>query len=128
MRIVRLKSVPRNTSCELCRPQRVVIENDQAYARFDSHPLCDGHVIIVPRRHLADFFEMTVMEHTAVNRLLRAAQAHLSKQLSPDGFNVGVNVGEAAGQNRMHVHVHLIPRYIGDVEEPRGGVRCVLRR
>jgi diadenosine tetraphosphate (Ap4A) HIT family hydrolase len=82
----------------------VVVESDLAYARHDSNSLAPGHVIVVPRRHVADFFDMTAAEH------------------------VGVNIGKAAGQNRMHVHVHLIPRYAGDVPDPAGGVRRVLSR
>ena len=105
----------------------MLVENEEAYACFDSNGLCEGHVIVVPRRHVADFFEMTAEEHAAVNRLLREARARLVEQFSPDGFNIGVNIGKAAGQNRMHVHVHLIPRHHGDVPDPAGGVRRVLR-
>jgi diadenosine tetraphosphate (Ap4A) HIT family hydrolase len=69
---------------------------------------------------------MTLDEQSAVLALLREAQSAVQKQHSPDGYNIGVNVGKAAGQSRMHVHVHLIPRYSGDVPDPRGGIRCVL--
>jgi diadenosine tetraphosphate (Ap4A) HIT family hydrolase len=112
--------------CELCVPAQVVAENAAAYARYDSNSLAPGHVIVVPRRHVADFFEMTAPEQAAVLELLNGARRVVQHEHSPDGYNVGVNVGKAAGQSRMHVHVHLIPRYNGDVPDPAGGVRCVL--
>jgi diadenosine tetraphosphate (Ap4A) HIT family hydrolase len=113
--------------CELCTPANVLAENELAYARLDSHPLAAGHVIVVPRRHVADFFDMTTEEQAAVLSLLHEAHRVIGARHSPDGYNVGVNVGKAAGQNRMHVHMHLIPRYAGDVPDPSGGVRRVLR-
>jgi len=114
--------------CELCVLANVVAENAGAYARYESNSLAPGHVIVVPRRHVADFFEMTAAEQAAVLELLNSARRLVQEKHSPDGFNIGVNVGKAAGQSRMHVHVHLIPRDKGDVPDPAGGVRCVLRR
>ena len=114
--------------CELCRPADVVAENGAAYARYDSNSLATGHVIVVARRHVADFFDMTAAEQAAVLALLNEARRLIQAKHSPDGYNVGVNVGKAAGQSRMHVHVHLIPRYKGDVPDAAGGVRCVLKR
>jgi len=116
------------SDCELCRPGDVVAQNELAYARLDSHSLASGHVIVVPRRHVADFFDMTAEEQAAVLALLNEARRSVHAKHQPDGYNVGVNVGRAAGQNRMHVHVHLIPRYTGDVPDPAGGVRCVLSK
>jgi diadenosine tetraphosphate (Ap4A) HIT family hydrolase len=112
--------------CELCTPANLVAQNALAYARLDSNSLAPGHVIVVPRRHVADFFDMTAEEQAAVLALLNEARRIVQAKHQPDGYNVGVNVGRAAGQNRMHVHVHLIPRYAGDVPDPRGGVRRVL--
>jgi len=112
--------------CELCSREAVLSENELAYLRPDNHPLSRGHLLIVPKRHVADFFEMTPEEHVAVLELLREARQLVHAEHSPDGYNIGVNVGRAAGQSRMHVHVHLIPRYLGDVPNPKGGVRCVL--
>ena len=116
------------SACELCTPADVVAENALAYVRRDNHALSKGHVLVVPKRHVAGFFDMTAAEQAAVLELLNEAQRRIQKQDAPDGYNIGVNIGKAAGQSRMHVHVHLIPRYQGDVPDPAGGIRCVLAR
>ncbi len=115
-------------SCELCDRSAVLLENDLAYVRHDNTSLSTGHVLVVPKRHVASFFDMTGEEQAAVLDLLRRAQASVQGEHAPDGYNIGVNVGKAAGQARMHVHVHLIPRYAGDVADPSGGIRCVLKK
>lgn len=112
--------------CELCIPADVLLENDLGYVRFDNNSLSRGHVLVVPKRHVASFFDMTPAEQSAVLGLLNEAQRLIQRDHSPDGYNVGVNIGKAGGQSRMHVHVHLIPRYAGDVADPSGGIRCVL--
>jgi diadenosine tetraphosphate (Ap4A) HIT family hydrolase len=112
--------------CELCKEEMTLFGDDYAFVRYDNNSLSKGHVLVVPRRHVADFFEMTWAEKTSVLALLDRAKAEISREHSPDGYNIGVNIGEAAGQSRMHVHVHLIPRYAGDVATPNGGIRCVL--
>jgi diadenosine tetraphosphate (Ap4A) HIT family hydrolase len=114
------------TPCELCAPREVILENALAYVRYDSNSLSRGHVLVIPKRHVASFFDMTTEEQAAVLALLNSAERSIQEQHSPDGYNIGVNVGKAGGQSRMHVHVHLIPRYAGDVPDPRGGIRCVL--
>jgi diadenosine tetraphosphate (Ap4A) HIT family hydrolase len=114
------------TSCELCNPAQVLFENALAYVRLDNNSLSRGHVLAVPKRHVAGFFDMSAEEQAAVLALLNLAQQSIEKQHAPDGYNIGVNIGKAAGQSRMHVHVHLITRYAGDVADPRGGIRCVL--
>jgi diadenosine tetraphosphate (Ap4A) HIT family hydrolase len=114
------------SACELCAPSGVLLENALGYVRYDSNSLSRGHVLVIPKRHVADFVEMTAEEQSAVLGLLRDAQRFIQGEHSPDGYNIGVNIGKAGGQARMHVHVHLIPRYVGDVPDPRGGVRCVL--
>jgi diadenosine tetraphosphate (Ap4A) HIT family hydrolase len=116
------------TTCELCAPHETVLEHALAYARYDSNSLSRGHVLVIPRRHVGDFFDMTLEEQGAVLELLNKARAFIKEKYSPDGYNIGVNIGKAAGQNRMHVHVHLIPRYTGDVPDPSGGIRCVLKK
>jgi diadenosine tetraphosphate (Ap4A) HIT family hydrolase len=112
--------------CELCKLDMVLLENEHAYVRHDNNSLSRGHVLVVPRRHVANFFDMTAAEKTAVVSLLDHAQSIIEDEHHPDGYNIGANVGQTAGQNRMHVHVHLIPSYTGDVTDPRGGIRCVL--
>jgi len=116
------------SDCELCKPADVLFETPLAYVSPDADALSKGHVIVVPKRHVESFFDMTAQEQAAVLELLGRAQRSLQGLHKPDGYNIGVNVGRAAGQSRMHVHVHLIPRYAGDVPNPRGGIRCVLRK
>jgi len=115
-------------ACELCTPADLIFEKPLAYARYDSNALSRGHVLVVPRRHVASFFDMTIEEQTEVLHLLNQAHRLVEERFSPDGYNIGANVGKAAVQNRMHVHFHLIPRYAGDVADPSGGIRCVLKR
>jgi len=114
--------------CELCTPHDVLIESSLAYVRHDNDALSRGHVLVIPKRHVANFFDMTPEEQSAVLELLNDAQRLIRDKYIPDGYNIGVNIGKAGGQSRMHVHVHLIPRYAGDVPDPRGGIRCVLSR
>jgi len=116
------------TDCELCHPDQVVAQNASAYARYDSVPLGPGHVLVIPFRHVANFFDMTPEEKRAVLSLLDEAKRLIDSEFKPDGYNIGVNIGKAGGQSRMHVHVHLIPRFDGDVADPRGGIRCVLAK
>jgi diadenosine tetraphosphate (Ap4A) HIT family hydrolase len=104
----------------------MVFENGLSFASYDSNSLGRGHVIVVPKRHVPNFFDMTVDEQSAVLALLNEAHVSSQAKYRPDGYNIGVNIGRAAGQSRMHEHVHLIPRYSGDVPDPRGGIRCVL--
>jgi diadenosine tetraphosphate (Ap4A) HIT family hydrolase len=113
-------------SCEFCKPAMVLLQDELAYARYDNNSLAPGHVLVIPRRHVANFFDMTAQEKAAVFALLDRAHAIIAEKHGADGYNIGVNVGTAGGQSRMHVHVHLIPRYTGDVADPRGGIRCVL--
>ena len=114
--------------CELCNRQEVLLENALAYVRHDNNSLSRGHVLVIPKRHVAGFFDMTAEEQSAILALLREIQKSIQERHAPDGYNIGVNVGKAGGQSRMHVHLHLIPRYAGDVPDPRGGIRCVLQR
>ena len=104
----------------------MLFESDFAYVAHERDALTRGHLIVVPKRHVADFFQMRGAEQGSVLALLNRAKKWIDEKHKPDGYNIGANVGKAAGQNRMHVHVHLIPRYIGDVPDPRGGIRCVL--
>lgn len=112
-------------TCIFCERKgiKAELENDLALAFFDKYPVNKGHMLIIPKRHIADWFEATDEEVLAMNRLLHQAKILLQDTLSPDGFNIGINVGWDAGQTIFHLHVHLIPRYKGDVEDPRGGIR-----
>ena len=116
----------KSESCELCQPAMVLFGDEQAYVRFDSNSLSQGRVLVTPRRHVTSDFDTNDAEKASVQALPDRAQAQIAQQFSPDGYNIGVNVGKAAGQSRMHVHLHLIPRYDGDVTDPRCGIRCVL--
>ncbi|HEV7984672.1 MAG TPA: HIT family protein [Steroidobacteraceae bacterium] len=112
--------------CPFCNGQEAVLEASLAYARFDKYPAARGHLLILPRRHVADWFETTADEQLDLWALAKAARELLLREYAPDGFNLGINVGEAAGQTVFHAHLHVIPRYRGDVEDPRGGVRAVI--
>lgn len=92
----------------------------------DQYPISNGHTLIIPKRHFESFFDATDDEVIALMCAVRKAKEKLDEELSPDGYNIGINSGEAAGQTIPHLHIHLIPRYKGDVEDPRGGVRRVL--
>ncbi len=114
--------------CPFCGlpPERILAENRLAVAIADRYPVSAGHTLIIPRRHVSDFFELDAEEMMAVRELLAVQRQRLDGELRPDGYNVGVNVGTAGGQTIPHVHIHLIPRYRGDVPEPTGGVRNVI--
>jgi diadenosine tetraphosphate (Ap4A) HIT family hydrolase len=112
--------------CERIGAGRFTCENTVAVAFHDGYPVSPGHLLIVPRRHVADFFSLTEQEQAGLWSLLPAAKLVLDDSCHPAAYNVGMNVGQAAGQTVAHVHVHLIPRYDGDVVDPRGGVRWVL--
>jgi diadenosine tetraphosphate (Ap4A) HIT family hydrolase len=92
----------------------------------DTHPVSPGHVLIVPRRHVGSLFDSTATERDEILRLIDEAHRLLVENHSPDGFNLGINDGPAAGQSVPHLHVHMIPRYSGDVPDPRGGVRWII--
>jgi diadenosine tetraphosphate (Ap4A) HIT family hydrolase len=114
-------------TCPFCDPgTRVVAGNDQAVAVRDAHPVSPGHTLVLPRRHVADWWGATRSERAAIDALLRTCKEDLDRQFSPAGYNVGINNGAAAGQTVFHLHVHLIPRYEGDNADPRGGVRHVI--
>lgn len=114
--------------CIFCNPDesRIIASDPLAYAIRDVFPVSRGHALIIPRRHVADFFEATPEEIAALFRLLGVCKNDLDRQNTPDGYNVGVNIGRAAGQTVFHLHIHLIPRYEGDCKEPTGGVRNVI--
>ena len=113
--------------CPFCQIEknRMVIENEHAFVIYDGYPISPGHSLIIPKRHIASFFEAKQEEQVSLLELLNQMQLNLIEEFKPDGFNIGINVGEAAGQTVMHLHIHLIPRYVGDIPDPRGGVRWI---
>ncbi|MCX7165738.1 MAG: HIT family protein [Rhodocyclales bacterium] len=115
-------------SCPFCRlpSSRLVAGDDLALVVRDGFPVSLGHTLILPRRHFGSFFEATEAERASLLRLLDEAKLVLDAQFQPDGYNIGINNGAAAGQTVAHLHIHLIPRYKGDREDPRGGIRWVL--
>ena len=116
------------SDCPFCHlpSERVVAANERALAVADAFPVTAGHTLVIPKRHVGCFFDLDLSEVEAVFQLLRVTREWLEQMHHPSGFNVGVNIGFAAGQTIMHAHVHLIPRYSGDVPEPAGGVRNVI--
>jgi diadenosine tetraphosphate (Ap4A) HIT family hydrolase len=102
-----------------------VDQNSLTFTIRDTLPVSPGHTLIIPKRHIASFFEATKDEEAALLDALRQAKAGLDKELSPDCFNIGINDGLAAGQTILHLHIHVIPRYKGDMPDPRGGIRWI---
>jgi diadenosine tetraphosphate (Ap4A) HIT family hydrolase len=119
--------VDRN-DCPFCapHPERVLLKNPLAIALWDGFPVSPGHALVVPRRHVADWFDTSPDERLAILELVDAVKEEIDRLHEPAGYNVGINIGEAAGQTIFHLHVHVIPRYEGDIDDPRGGIRYVL--
>ncbi len=115
-------------ACAFCTlpPERIVRSSPLAIVIRDGFPISRGHTLIIPRRHVGSFFELTSDERSEMLALLDQAKAELDSEFHPDGFNIGINDGAAAGQTVPHLHIHLIPRYKGDLEDPRGGVRWII--
>jgi diadenosine tetraphosphate (Ap4A) HIT family hydrolase len=114
--------------CPFCHPraERLAESDRLAYATPDDHPVSPGHTLVIARRHVQNPFDLTVEEIQAVFHLARSVRARLDAGFQPDGYNIGFNVGRAAGQTIDHVHMHVIPRYREDVADPTGGIRNVL--
>jgi diadenosine tetraphosphate (Ap4A) HIT family hydrolase len=112
--------------CLFCGEQKIMLENALAYVTHDSYPVTQGHTLVIPRRHVPSLFDLTMEERIAMLELLDGAKRELDERYRPDGYNIGINDGVAAGQSIMHLHVHVMPRYKGDKADPRGGVRWVL--
>ena len=113
--------------CVFCsRDRGILAEGRLALAFYDAFPVSKGHALVVPKRHAVTIWDMNDDEYIDAFELVRIVKAILAERHNPDGFNVGVNSGEAAGQSVWHAHIHVIPRYKGDVPAPRGGVRSVI--
>ncbi len=118
-----------NNPCLFCniKESGVAHENDFAYASFDSYPVSKDHCLIIPKRHIKDYFELSKEELIACDKLVKIVKDEITnKDQSVKGFNLGTNIGKVSGQSILHCHFHLIPRREGDVENPQGGVRSVI--
>lgn len=112
--------------CRLSRRVEIICETATCVAFYDGYPVSPGHALIIPKRHVASYFDLTNHEREAMNVVLQYVKQKVDERYHPDGYNVGINVNEAAGQSVFHVHMRLIPRYKGDVLNPKGGVRGVI--
>ena len=118
-----------NNPCLFCNPKAsgVIYENDLVYASYDSYPVSDQHCLIIPKRHIVDYFELSNEELISCNDLIKIVKNEiLNKDQTVKAFNIGTNAGKESGQSIMHCHIHVIPRREGDVENPQGGVRSVI--
>ena len=118
-----------NNPCLFCNAKEsgIAAENEFAYASYDTYPVSDFHCLIIPKRHVKDYFEMSDEELLACNDLIMKIKNEiLNKDKTVKAFNIGTNAGKMSGQSIMHCHIHLIPRREGDVENPQGGVRSVI--
>jgi diadenosine tetraphosphate (Ap4A) HIT family hydrolase len=118
-------STPRD--CPFCAlpPARIIQSNALALVIRDGYPVSPGHTLVIPRRHVSSLFDLDGRERNAMFDLLTVARRDLEAELGPAGYNIGINDGQAAGQTVQHLHVHLIPRFVGDRADPRGGVRWI---
>lgn len=116
------------TDCPFCNlaSGRIVVETNLSVSFRDGYPISKGHTLVIPRRHVASLFDLSDAERADIWTLVAEVRRQLLEDCSPDGFNVGLNDGPSAGQTVGHAHVHVIPRYRGDAEDPRGGVRWVI--
>ena len=118
-----------NNPCLFCNVKEsgLADENKLAYASYDSYPVTELHCLVIPKRHIKDYFKLTDEEIIACNELIKKIKKEIEiKDDTVKGFNIGTNLGKVAGQSVMHCHIHLIPRREGDVENPQGGVRSVI--
>ena len=118
-----------NNPCLFCNSKEsgIAHQNELAYASYDSYPVSDLHCLIIPKRHIKDYFELNNEELVACNELIKIVKDEIYvKDKSVKAFNIGSNIGKISGQSIMHCHIHLIPRREGDVENPQGGVRSVI--
>lgn len=115
-------------NCPFCSipALRIVAGNEFALVIRDGFPVSQGHTLVIPRRHIGSFFDLANDERACLLQLLDSAKSELDTEFHPDGFNVGINDGVAAGQTIPHLHIHLIPRYLGDRHDPRGGIRWII--
>lgn len=112
--------------CPFCDKANYEREGDLVFTKTDSYPVSKGHTLVIPKRHISSYFECTDDERLELWSLVEQVKTLLESEFEPDGFNIGINIGAAAGQTVPHMHIHVIPRYSGDMDDPRGGVRGVI--
>ncbi len=122
------KTFDPNNPCLFChpKPHEIIKETEHALLITDSYPVSPGHCLVIPKRHIQTFFESSAEENMEFHQLIQHAKKWVEENHKPDAYNIGCNNGVAAGQSVFHLHIHIIPRYIGDVENPKGGVRWVI--
>lgn len=118
----------RQNTCPFCEidQDRILYEDELCFTVRDGFPVSNGHTLIITRRHIVSFFDTSPEEKTAILNVVESSKTALDREFAPDAYNIGVNDGLASGQTIPHLHIHLIPRYRGDVSDPRGGVRWVI--
>ena len=116
------------SDCPFCTlpKKRIQVASDLGLIVRDAFPISPGHTLIIPKRHVGSFFDLSSDEREDLMSLLGTAKANVEAEFKPDGYNIGINDGPVAGQTVPHLHVHLIPRYKGDMPDPRGGVRWII--
>lgn len=120
--------MPTTKPCPFCSlpGHRIIAISEYGVVIRDGYPISPGHTLIIPRRHIGSFFDLFPDERSDLLKLLDAAKKETDQKYAPQGYNIGINDGAAAGQTVPHLHIHLIPRYEGDREDPRGGVRWII--
>ena len=118
-----------NSDCPFCSTKDAgqVFRNELWFAKWDTHPVTKGHLLIVPVRHVQSYFDTTREEKLSFLEMIEKSKELLDAKFKPDGYNIGMNLGKAAGQTVMHFHLHVIPRYRDDAFNPRGGIRGVIK-
>ena len=114
--------------CIFCNlpDERIVFESDYWLVVNDGYPVSPGHTLLIPKRHIEDYFDTNMEEYIELKTVIDLTKSRLDSEFNPTGYNIGVNCGEDAGQTVFHLHIHIIPRYKGDLKDPRGGVRWVI--
>jgi diadenosine tetraphosphate (Ap4A) HIT family hydrolase len=112
--------------CKKIDDDKIIYQDSSWFAVYDNYPVSKGHVLLIPKRHVKTYFELNYVELASVGVNIGIIKRILDKKFNPTGYNIGINCGECAGQTIPHCHIHIIPRYKGDMEDPRGGVRGVI--
>jgi len=117
-------------SCLFCKlkneENKIIYQDDNVFCIYDNFPVGKGHILVITKRHIKDYFETSVFEVSSIDKALKYCKTLIDKEYNPTGYNIGINNGLSAGQTIMHLHVHLMPRYDDDSKNPRGGVRGVI--